>query len=59
MEIFLILNGLEIDTAIDEQEQLMRGLATSRISHPEWVAWLGDHTESLRWLRAAQEPCLA
>ena len=48
METFLILNGLEIDAAIDEQEQLMLGLATSRVSRAELVAWLRDHTKSLR-----------
>lgn len=48
METFLILNGIEIDAAIDEQEQLMLGLATSRVSRAELVAWLRDHTKSLR-----------
>jgi death-on-curing protein len=48
METFLILNGLEIDAAIDEQEQLMLGLATSRVSRADLVAWLRDHTKSLR-----------
>jgi malate synthase len=37
-----------IDAAIDEQEQLMLGLATSRVSRAELVAWLRDHTKSLR-----------
>ena len=48
METFLILNGLEVDATIDEQEQLMLGLATSRVSRVELVAWLRDHTKSLR-----------
>ena len=48
METFLILNGLEIDAAIDEQEQLMLGLATSRVTRAELVAWLRGHTKSLR-----------
>lgn len=48
METFLILNGLEVDAIVDEQEQLMLGLATSRVSRAELVAWLRDHTKSLR-----------
>jgi death-on-curing protein len=48
METFLILNGLEVDAAIDEQEQLMLGLATSRVSRVELVAWLRGHTKSIR-----------
>jgi death-on-curing protein len=48
METFLILNGLEVDATIDEQEQLMLGLATSRVSRVELVAWLRGHTKSIR-----------
>jgi death-on-curing protein len=35
METFLILNGFEIDASNDKQEQLMLGLAASRVSRAE------------------------
>ncbi len=48
METLLILNGFEIDASTDEQEQLMLGLAASRVSRAELVKWLRDHTIGLR-----------
>jgi death-on-curing protein len=40
MEIFLIRNGMELFADIDEQEQVMLHLASSRMSHEEFIAWL-------------------
>jgi death-on-curing protein len=42
MEIFLIRNGMELFADIDEQEQVMLHLASSRMSHEELIAWLQD-----------------
>jgi death on curing protein len=43
METFLVLNGHEIRATVDEQEQLMLGLARSSVTREELVSWLGDH----------------
>ncbi len=43
MEIFLVLNGTEIDAAVDEQERLMLDLAAGRISRSHLTDWLHQH----------------
>ena len=43
-ETFLILNGLEIEAAVDEQETLMLDLAAGRLTREELTSWLNDHT---------------
>jgi death-on-curing protein len=40
MEIFLVRNGMELFSDVDEQEQLMLNLASGRTSHEELSAWL-------------------
>jgi death-on-curing protein len=40
MEIFLIQNRMELFADIDEQEQVILHLASSRMSHEEFIAWL-------------------
>lgn len=37
---FLLLNGAEIGATVDEQERLMLGLASGRVSRNELVDWL-------------------
>ena len=43
MATFLLLNGAEIDATVDEQERLMLGLASGRVSRNELVDWLRQH----------------
>jgi death on curing protein len=43
MATFLLLNGAEIGTTVDEQEHLMLGLASGRVSRNELVDWLRQH----------------
>ena len=43
MATFLLLNGAEIRAAIDEQERLMLGLASGRLSRADLTAWLRQH----------------
>jgi death on curing protein len=43
MATFLLLNGAEIDAAIDEQERLMLDLASGRVSRAELAGWLQQH----------------
>ena len=47
MEIFLVLNGYEIDASVDEQEELFLNLASGKIKRPELVEWLEKKIVSL------------
>ena len=43
MEIFLILNGFEIEASIDEQEKLILELASGKMDREEFTTWLNKH----------------
>jgi death on curing protein len=43
MATFLLLNGADIAATVDEQEQLMLGLASGRVSRSDLVDWLREH----------------
>lgn len=43
MEVFLILNGFEIEATVDEQEEVILQLASSELSRDEFTAWLREH----------------
>ena len=47
METFLVLNGVEIDAAVDDQERLMLDLSTSRIDRMHLTDWLRHHLRPL------------
>ncbi len=47
LETFLVLNGSEIDAAVDDQEHLILGLAAGRISRTELTNWLRQHVKPL------------
>jgi death-on-curing protein len=40
MELFLMLNGYEIDASVEEQESVMLALASGDLSREEFVNWL-------------------
>ena len=44
MEVFLLLNGIDLNAAIDEQERLMLDLADGRITRDQLILWLENHT---------------
>jgi death on curing protein len=44
MEVFLVLNGLDLHADIDEQEALFLALAAGRSSRLELERWLERHT---------------
>jgi death-on-curing protein len=44
MEVFLLLNGRELEAAVDDQERLMLGIASGSISREQLVAWLEAHS---------------
>ncbi len=44
MEFFLLLNGFEIDAAVDEQERVMVQLAAGGLKREEFSEWVRRHT---------------
>ena len=43
MEVFLILNGFEINASVDTQETLILDIASGNVSRSELIEWLVDH----------------
>jgi death-on-curing protein len=43
MEVFLILNGYEIEASVDEQERLMLDVAAGAIDRAALAQWLSTH----------------
>ena len=43
METFLILNGYEIISSVDEQERVMLELAAGKMSRVDFSEWLNNH----------------
>ncbi|MFQ5631499.1 MAG: type II toxin-antitoxin system death-on-curing family toxin [bacterium] len=40
MEVFLVLNGFEINASVDEQEKLFLDLASGNVNREELIKWL-------------------
>ena len=45
MEVFLILNGVELIADIDEQEKLMLDLADGHMTREQSTGWLENHVK--------------
>lgn len=43
MEVFLLLNGYEIDASVDEQEKFILEVASGKVSRIEMGEWLSKH----------------
>jgi|SRR5829696_2845784 len=43
MEVFLLLNGHEINASVDEQEQIIIEVASGKVSRIELGEWLREH----------------
>jgi death on curing protein len=43
MEVFLLLNGQEIDASVDEQETIIMDVASGKVSRNELREWLSKH----------------
>lgn len=43
MEVFLLLNGHEINVSVDEQEQIIIGVASGKVSRIDLADWLRQH----------------
>ena len=48
METFLVLNGKEIEAAVDEQERIILGLAAGEMEREEFSEWLAAHLVGVR-----------
>ncbi len=47
MEVFLVLNRLEIDSTVDEQEKILLALASGEVEREAFVEWLESHVKSI------------
>jgi death-on-curing protein len=43
LEVFLILNGYELNASIDEQERVILAVAAGRLTREEFGRWVADH----------------
>jgi len=44
MEVFLLLNGFEVDSSVDVQERIILDLAAGQLSREEFALWVTKHT---------------
>ena len=47
MEVFLVMNGLELRASVDDQERFMLALATGEVSREALAEWLRAHVTQL------------
>lgn len=47
IEAFLILNGWEIDASVDEQENIILGVASGIIDRENFTEWLQEHIKPI------------
>ena len=43
MEVFLVLNGFEIEASIDDQERIILDLSSGKLNREEFTSWLNNH----------------
>jgi death-on-curing protein len=43
LEVTLVLNGFELDVSVDDQEQIILGVASGNVTREELTAWLQQH----------------
>jgi death on curing protein len=43
MEVFLVLNGFEIQSSVDEQESIILQVAAGELDREAFTIWLRDH----------------
>jgi len=43
MEVFLLLNGFEIQSSLDEQERIVLQVASGKMDREAFTLWLRDH----------------
>jgi death-on-curing protein len=47
MEVFLALNGVEVESSIEDQEELMLALAVGRATRADLLLWLERNTRAV------------
>jgi death-on-curing protein len=47
MEVFLVLNGAELDASVDEQEKVMLELAAGNLDREAFVEWIRQHLQAM------------
>jgi death on curing protein len=47
MEVFLVLNRLEIDSPVDEQEQILLALASGEVGREAFIEWIESNVKSI------------
>ena len=47
MEVFLVINGAEIEATIDEQESVFINVASGQVSRAELTDWIEQHLAPL------------
>lgn len=48
MEVFLIVNGFEIETSVDEQEEVILRVAAGALDRDGFTEWLRSHVRTRR-----------
>jgi death-on-curing protein len=46
MEVFLMMNGLEIQASVDEQERVILQVAAGEMKREEFTEWLREHVKA-------------
>lgn len=47
METFLVLNGWELNSSVDEQEQTILSLAGGQMNREQFTAWVASHVQPI------------
>lgn len=47
METFLVINGYELDTSVDEQESIILRLASGKLSRDAFTNWIKENTRTM------------
>jgi death-on-curing protein len=45
MEVFLVMNGLEIEASVNEQEEIILSLASGQLEREAFTQWLKSHVK--------------
>ena len=47
METFLVINGYELDSSVDEQESIILQLASGKLSREAFTDWIREHVKAM------------
>ena len=47
METFLVINGYELNSSVDEQESIILQLASGKLSRATFIAWIRKNTRTM------------